>query len=171
MRALLPLLLSGALAPAFVLPGMAATCADGAVFSVLDEALPAVPDESIDVADVQSTEGGAWDVYLSADGQGAAHIVRIDFGEGGRWSARLSVASPGDSAVATTHFIYSAPYYVPASTTIREEKDIFVFCDGALLLPGEDFGHSDEYVARAAEALRIFDAGEIAAYMPTLKRR
>lgn len=168
MKATLPaILLAMALVPAA--PGTGAACEGGEVFLALDEALPDQPDESIDVADVQSADGGLWEVYLAADGEGAAHLVRTDFGEGGRFSARLSVASPAAYAIATTRFIYSAPYYVKGATTIREEKDIFIFCDGKLLLPKE-VGVDTEYSEKAQDARTIFDAGEIAGYVTALRR-
>ena len=96
------------------------------------------------------------------------YLVRNDLGESGRWDARLIIASPGAYAVTTTHYIYSVPYYVENSLVAREEKDIFVFCKGKLLVAPE--GADPEYQKKAAEAWKIFDAPEVADYVKGLKR-
>ena len=140
-----------------------------ALFERLDAPLSAPPDESIDVAEIRSVEGGEWQAWRGGDG--AAHeVARIDYGEMGRLVSRLVVEAPGAYAVTVTQFIYSVPIYIAGSTTIREEKDIYLFCDGQLLQPGEDFALDPAYAERAAEALALFDAPEIAGHLPELAR-
>lgn len=163
MRKLLPAAFCALLAA----PALA--CDGGQLFELMDAPLAERPDTTFDVAEIDSTEGGSWDVYLGAGGK-ARNLVRTDFGEGGRFAARLVVSTPQAYAVTTTLFIYSAPNYVSGSTTIREEKNIYVFCDGRLYLPEEDFGLGDDYAKAAAEALATFDAAEVSQYLPALKR-
>lgn len=155
---------------AFLISSPVLACDGGMLFELMETTPPPLPDASFEVAEVDSTEGGEWQVWLGPDGRTARYLVRNDYGEGGRYAARLIVSSPAAFAVTSTVFIYSAPNYVEGATTVREEKDIFVFCDGRLLLPAEDFGLDPDYQAKAAEALKTFDAGEVAAYMPALRR-
>jgi hypothetical protein len=152
-----------------LLAAPALACDGGPLFELMDAPLPAQPDTAFDVAEVDSTEGGNWDVYLGPDGK-ARNLVRTDFGEVGRYQTRLIVSSPDAYAVTTTRYIYSAPAYVPGSTTVREEKDIYVFCGGKLYLPEEDFGLGEDYKGEAADALATFDAAEVSQYLPALKR-
>ncbi|MBX3577240.1 MAG: hypothetical protein KF723_08520 [Rhizobiaceae bacterium] len=162
MRRTLALLLALSATPAFA-------CDGGRLFDML--AAPPVPpaDHVFDVAEIDSTEGGEWQVWRGSDGRAAVNIVRTDYGEGGRFEARIAVASAQAYAVTTTRFIYSAPNYVAGSITIREEKDIYVWCAGKLLLP-EGFGPDQAYVDAAAEALEIFSASEVRNYVAGLER-
>ena len=138
---------------------------------MIEAPLPAQSAKNFDVTEVESTEGGEWDVYFAPDGKTLTNLMRNDYGESGRWQARLIVSSPVAYAVTATHYIYSAMIYTSGQITMREEKDIFVFCDGKLLLPEEDFlGIGPEYEKKAAEALKTFDAPEVAEYVKGLKR-
>ncbi|HTV69999.1 MAG TPA: hypothetical protein VMF90_15820 [Rhizobiaceae bacterium] len=162
MRLLLALLLL-ATAPAFA-------CDGGRLFEMMAAQLPAEPTLSVDVADVQSVEGGVWDIYRAAGGA-IANLVRTDFGEGGRLETRLVVSSPAAYAVTVTQFIYSAPLHISGSITIREEKDIYVFCDGKVLLPDPaELDPDSAYAAKAFRALATFDAAEIKTQVPALER-
>ena len=163
-RIALSVLLAFASTPAF------ACDAEGMLFTLMDMPLDGQPSYSFDVAEVGSTEGGDWQVWLAPDGKTVRNLVRTDYGEGGRRATRLVVAAPGAYAVTDTDYVYSAPNYIEGSITIREEKDIYVFCDGKLLLPKGDFGPDPAYAAGAKEALATFDAAEVKQYMPGLKR-
>lgn len=145
-------------------------CDGGPLFELMDKPLPAQAGETFDVAEVQSTEGGEWNVFFGSDGKSVQNLVRQDYGEGGRRVTRLIVSTPEAYAIRDTTFRYSAPNYVSGATTIREETDIFVFCAGKLYLPQEDFGLDPEYQKKAAEALKTFDAPEVAKYVAGLKR-
>jgi hypothetical protein len=153
-----------------VLAGSALACDGGKLFALLDAPLPEKPDATFDVAEVDSAEGGSWSVWLGPDGRTASNLVRTDFGEGGRFATRLVVSSPDAYAVTTTLFIYSAPIHVAGSTTIREEKNIYLFCAGKLYEPGEEFDLGPEYGQSALDALATFAAAEVAQYLPALTR-
>jgi hypothetical protein len=141
------------------------------LFDMMDAGLPSRADKTFDVAEAQSTDGGEWKVYFAPAGKTVTHLVRNDLGESGRWDARLIIASPEAYAVTTTHYIYSVPYYVENSLTVREEKDIYVFCNGKLLLaPEGEIAADPEYQKKAVEALKTFDAPEVAEYVRGLKR-
>ena len=151
------------LASCVALIGAPAAACNDTLFEIMNAALPSSPTESFDA------EGGAWDVHRGADGA-LRHLVRTDFGETGRRAVRLDFASASAYAVSSTRYIYSAPYYIGGANTIREEKDIFTYCEGRLALPEEDFGFNAEHEAKAAEALAVFDATEIASLVAGLKR-
>ena len=84
-------------------------CDGGPLFDLIDKPLPAQPSETFDVAEVDSTEGGDWHVYLDADGKTLRNLIRNDYGEGGRRATRLIVSSPDAYAIRDTTFGYSAP--------------------------------------------------------------
>lgn len=130
---------------------------------------PAGDNTSFDVSESGSTQGGVWEVYPSANSAVPLHVVRIDAGEMGYLRTQLTIASPGNYAVAKTDYTYSAPFDFPGSRVIREEKDIFVYCDGKLSLP-EDVGGLEDYQANAKKVLATFDAPEIAKYVAGLTR-
>jgi hypothetical protein len=147
------------------------SCDGGPLFETMEALLPAKPGKTFDVAEVGSTEGGSWDVYFAPDGKTVVNLVRNDYGEAGRRQTRLVVSSPDAWAITDTTFMYSAPNYVAGVTTIREEKDFFVYCSGHLYLPEEpDLGPGAEYPAKAAEVLKTFDAPEVAEYVQGLKK-
>ena len=144
---------------------------DAPLFEMIDAGLPAQPGKTFDVTEGQSTEGGEWNVYFAPDGKTVTYLVRNDYGESGRSDARLIVASPEAYAVTTTHYIYSAPFWVSEPMIVREEKDIYVFCKGkVLLVPAEAYGPAPEYEKDAEKALKTFDALEVAEYVKGLKR-
>lgn len=132
-----------------------------ALFERLDVPLREEADSSRDVAEIQSTEGGEWKIWQGADGA-TEEIARIDYGEMGRSEARLLVEGPNAYAITRTLYRYSVPIYVEGSMTVRVETDIYMFCDGELLEPSEDFGSDPEYAASAEAARAVFRAEEIA---------
>jgi hypothetical protein len=153
----------------FLLASPAAACDGGVLHGLMETPLNEGDAESFDVAEQASVEGGAW--YIFRDAQGAVkNVMRVDYGETGRLATRLTVSSADAYAVTVTRFGYSAPLGVSGSSTIREEKDIYLFCDGKLYLPEEDFGMTEGYAAKAAEALATFDAAEVQDVLPPLKR-
>jgi hypothetical protein len=168
LRHMLKTFICAAAISALAGPGLA--CDSAQLFALLDAPLPATPDATFDVAEMDSAEGGNWAVWLGPDGTTARNLLRTDFGEGGRFATRLVVTSPDAYAVTTTLFIYSAPIHVAGSTTIREEKNIYLFCAGKLYEPGEDFDLGPEYGQSALDALATFDAAEVARYVPAIKR-
>ncbi|UYO01045.1 MAG: hypothetical protein KIT02_07540 [Devosia sp.] len=150
---------------ALVSPAVACT---PELYSRLEQSLPSDPDETIETLDIQSTEGGEWQVWHK---QGRARLVaRIDYGEMGRQETQLVVQSPAAYGVTQTRYVYSVPIYLEGSALVRKETDFYLFCDGALVLPPEDLGAFPEYEAAAEAARSVFDAPEIAAFLPDLKR-
>jgi hypothetical protein len=146
-------------------------CDGGPLFEMMAAPLSGQPDKTFDVSEVGSTEGGGWEVYFKPDGKSLANLIRIDYGESGRLETRLIVSSPEAYAVTSTDISYSAPNYVSGSIAIREEKDIFVYCSGKLHLPEEDLiGLAPGYAKKAAEAMKTFDATEVAQYVSGLRR-
>jgi hypothetical protein len=54
-------------------------CDGGRLFEMMAAQLPADPTLSVDVAEVQSVEGGVWDIYRAAGGA-TENLVRTDYG-------------------------------------------------------------------------------------------
>ena len=100
----------------------ASACDGGPLFELMEARLPAHPDKNFDVAEVDSTEGGNWDVYYGPDGKTPRFVVRTDYGESGYWQSRLIVSSPDAYAITATTYMYSAPNYTSGSTVIRERR-------------------------------------------------
>lgn len=155
----------------FALAATPAFACNGDLYDMLNAEPAGQPDASFDVAEVGSTEGGEWKVWLAADGRTARDLQRHDYGEGGRRATRLVVNSPAAFAITDTDVAYSAPNYISGSIPIREVKDIYVFCDGRLLLPEEEgFGPDPAYVEASKAALATFDAAEVKQYVKGLRR-
>lgn len=146
-----------------------ALACDPALFDRITVPMPTLADETIDVSELTSTEGGEWQVWRNADGA-VDQLARIDYGEMGRVAARLVVSSADAYAITQTTVLYSAPLYVEGSMPIREETDIYVFCSGELAGPGEGFTLDAAYVAAAEQVRAIFNAPEIAEVLPDLTR-
>ncbi|SMQ71988.1 hypothetical protein SAMN06295905_1974 [Devosia lucknowensis] len=149
----------------------AATCTTPALacnpglFERVDQPVRDTADISFDVAEIQSTEGGEWKVWRDADGD-TNEVARIDYGEMGRLETRMVVESTDAYAVLATRYGYAAPIYVEGAMTVRVETDIYMFCDGELLTPPEDFGLNEDYAKAAERARATFDAPEILEYLP-----
>lgn len=122
-------------------------------------------DVRLDVAEILSTEGGEWKVWLGPNGE-AEEIVRIDYGEMGRVETRLLIGSAEAYALTHTLYSYAAPIYAEGARTVRIETDIYAFCAGELLVPPEDFGINADYAKAAAKVAATFRAEEIADYVP-----
>jgi len=111
--------------PPFLLLALPAhACDGGPLFERLAAAPTTQPDRRLDVAEIQSTEGGEWQVWL-AEGGAARELVRVDYSESGRDVARLVVSSPPALAVTRTSYLYSAPGYVSGSMVIWEGEERF----------------------------------------------
>lgn len=150
-------------APAFA-------CDGGPLYEQMQVTPAGAPGATFDVAEVGSTEGGDWQVWLGPDGKTARELIRNDYGEGGRHATRLSISSPTAFGIRDTDVIYTAPSYISGSSTMREETDVYVFCDGKLLLPEGEYGPDPSYLEASKEALAVFDAPEVKQYLAGLKR-
>jgi hypothetical protein len=109
-----------------------------------------------EVTDVQSTEGGIWNIYREADGR-VHSVVRIDGGESGMSERRLSVVNRKTYGIAVTRVDYLRHAFVEdagPNGTARRTTDYYYFCDGRLLLPPEGYfmGDLEAYKAAGAEA-------------------
>jgi hypothetical protein len=135
------------------------------LFARLDTPLRDEADMALDVAEIASTEGGEWRIWTPGK-SGEGEVARIDYGEMGRTETRLLKQSDDAFAITQTVHRYGVPIYVEGSMTVRVETDIYMFCDGALLVPPEDFGADPDYVARAEAARAVFRAEEVADAVP-----
>lgn len=94
-----------------------------------------------EVSDVQSTEGGIWQIFRERDGR-IHSIVRIDGGESGRNETRLSVVNRRTYGIAATRIDYLRHAFIEdaaPNAIARRTTDYYFFCDGKLYLPPRDF--------------------------------
>lgn len=136
-----------------------------ALLERLDQPIEEQADETREVAEIQSAEGGEWKIWTTAAG-GTAEVARIDYGEMGRSQTRLLIESEDAFAITRTLYRYSVPIFAEGSMTVRVETDIYMVCDGKLLAPGEDFGVDPSYAEAADAARAVFRAEEIADLVP-----
>jgi hypothetical protein len=165
-------------APAFIalllaLP-VAQACDLDAITRRLEEPLGELRVVEREVRDVQSTEGGVWQIYREKDGR-VHTILRIDAGESGRNELRFSAASRRDYGIVETRFDYNRHAFVDIDSpfaVVRKTAVYYFFCGGKLYLPRAGIAHLPEgYEAggRAAKA-QILEAGEIADFTPGFAR-
>jgi hypothetical protein len=147
-----------ALALILAVPAAHADCDLDAIAKALEDPLGAMTPKEIEVTDVQSTEGGVWEVYREGDGR-LNTIIRIDGGESGRQDTRLSVVSRDTYGIASTRtdylrhaFIEEGPFGIARKTT-----DYYYFCGGKPHVPGESGAMVDlvEYPKKAMELRAI----------------
>ena len=151
-----------------------AGCDLDAIAKALNAPLTAMQPKEIEVSDVQSTEGGAWQIYREKDGR-LYTIVRTDYGESGRNEARLSVVNRAAYGIAATRvdylrhaFVEEGPFGIARSTT-----DFYYFCDGKPYVPPETAAVVDlvEYPKKALELRQqMLDDKDIAALTIGLRR-
>lgn len=90
-----------------------------------------------DVSDVQSTEGGVWQIYRETDGR-VHSIVRSDGGESGMSERRLSVVNRSTYGIAVTRVDYLRHAFTEEggpNGTARRTTDFYYFCGGKLVVP------------------------------------
>lgn len=151
-----------------------ADCDLAAISAALDAPLDKMTPKEIEVTDVQSTEGGVWEVYREADGR-LNTIIRVDAGESGRQDTRLSVVNRATYGIASTRteyirhaFIEEGPFGIARKTT-----DFYYFCEGKLHMPSETAGTVDTvaYPKRAAELRNLMlDDKDVAEITKGLRR-
>ena len=136
----------------------AAECPLGEIEKALSSSLDGLKKLERDVTDVQSTEGGMWEIYREKDGR-VHSIVRIDGGESGMGERRLSTVSRKAYGIAVTRADYMRHAFLedqgPNATAARK-TDFYYFCDGKLYLPPADAAMFDleAYKASGTEALK-----------------
>ena len=128
--------------------------------TILSEPRPESPDDEYEVLEQQSGEGGAWSVYNGSGGK-PDRIARDDLGEMGRVSVELAVEAGGTYVIRKTRFYYSVPIAVSGSRIIRQEADIYRFCNAELVVPPDAIDEAYIKAARAAAA-QFFSAPEVA---------
>ena len=113
-------------------PVHADDCALGKIEDALTAPLDGLKKLERDVSDVQSTEGGQWQIYREADGR-VNTIMRIDYGEMGRSELRLTILNRRTYGIADTGIQYTRHIYLtdggPLGTSSRTIK-FHYFCDG-----------------------------------------
>jgi hypothetical protein len=134
----------------------AADCAVSKIEAALSASLSSLKVLERDVTDVQSTEGGVWQIYREADGR-VNSIVRVDGGESGMAERRLSIVNRRTYGIAVTRVDYLRHAFIEdagPNGTAKRTTDYFYFCEGKLLLPPADYfmGDIKDYESRGIEA-------------------
>lgn len=134
----------------------AADCAVNSIEKALAAPLTTLKMLEREVTDVESTEGGVWQIYREADGR-VHSIVRIDGGESGMGERRLSVVNRRTYGIAVTRVEYLRHAFIEdagPNGTAKRTTDYFYFCEGKLLLPPADYfmGDIKDYGSRGLEA-------------------
>ncbi len=151
-----------------------ADCELAAISEALEASLEKMTPKEIEVTDVQSTEGGVWEIYREPDGR-LNTIIRIDGGESGRQDTRLGVVNRSTYGIASTRtdyirhaFIEDGPFGIARKTT-----DFYYFCDGKPYVPAGDGAMVDlvEYPKKAMELRSLMlDDKDVAEITKGLKR-
>ena len=137
----------------------AAECPLGEIEKALSSSFDGLKKLERDVTDVQSTEGGMWEIYREKDGR-LHSIVRIDGGESGMGERRLSTVSRKAYGIAVTRVDYLRHAFLedqgPNATAARK-TDYYYFCDGKLYLPPADAAMFDveAYTASGKDAQKL----------------
>jgi hypothetical protein len=146
-------LLSGFAALCLILPVQAAECPLADIESILNAPLDGMTPIEKEVSEVQSTEGGGWQIYK--DNKGRVHsIIRNDYGESGRGELRLSVFNGKAYGIARTRYGYIRHAFLEGPFAIANRTtDYYFFCDGKVYLPAADGAMVDleQYPKDAAE--------------------
>jgi hypothetical protein len=89
-----------------------------------------------EVSDVQSAEGGVWQIYREKDGR-VHSIVRIDAGESGRSEIRLSPVNRKTYGIASTRIDYIRHAFVEEGPfgIVRRTTDYYYYCGGKPYVP------------------------------------
>jgi hypothetical protein len=134
----------------------AAECPLAEIEKALASSLDGLKKLEREVTDVQSTEGGVWQIFREKDGR-VHSIIRIDGGESGMGERRLSTVNRKAYGIAVTRVDYMRHAFLedkgPNATAARK-TDYYYFCDGKLYLPPADAAMFDieAYAASGNEA-------------------
>lgn len=127
------------------------------------------------VSDVQSTEGGVWQIYRRKDGQLIA-LLRIDGGESGMAERRLGVVSPDAYGISVTRVDYLRHAFIDnggPNGTAKRTTEYFYYCGGKLYVPPVEYATLDgtEYAKAGAEAQKaMIGDKDVADVTKALKR-
>lgn len=105
-----------------------------------------------DVTDVQSTEGGQWQIYREPDGR-VSTIIRIDGGESGMAERRLGIVNRKNYGIAVTRVDYMRHAFAEdagPNAIAKRSTDYYYYCDGKLYLPPESYAMVDLVTYKAS---------------------
>ncbi len=131
-------------------PALGDDCALGKIEDALATPLDGL--KKRDVSDVQSTEGGQWQIYREADGR-VNTIIRVDGGESGMGERRLGIVNRRTYGIAVTRVDYMRHAFAEnagPNATAKRTTDYYFYCDGKLYLPPEGYAMLDLAAYKAA---------------------
>lgn len=138
-------LLALAILAAATSPATSAECPLDRIEAALASSTAGLRQLDRDVTDVQSTEGGIWQIFREKDGR-VHSIIRIDAGESGRSEFRLSVVNRKSYGIAATRIDYVRHAFIEdagPNAIVRRTTDYYFFCNGELFLPPRNFSTVD----------------------------
>lgn len=157
------LLLAATLLLAAAATASAGECPVAGIEAILTAPLDGLKVTEREVTDIQSTEGGVWRVYSTADGT-AHSIVRLDGGESGRGERRLGIVDGETYGIAVTRIDYLRHAFIEEAGpngTAKRTTEYFYYCGGTLYLPPANFATPDlaAYAAagKAAMTMMVLD--------------
>lgn len=150
-----------------------AECALDQIEAALNAPLDAMKPLERDVTDVQSTEGGAWQIYREKDGR-VNTIIRIDGGESGRQDTRLSIVNRQTYGIASTRTDYIRHAFMEGPfANAKRTTDYYYFCGGKVYLPDPNSSMVDigQYPKNATAAQKaMLDDRDVADFTKGLAR-
>lgn len=140
-------------------PATAADCALDKIEQALASPLDGLKRLDRDVSDVQSTEGGQWQIYREPDGR-VHSIIRIDGGESGMGERRLSIVNRKTYGIAVTRVDYMRHAFIEEAgpnATAKRTTDFYYYCNGKLYVPPEAYSMVDgkAYSSAGTEAQAV----------------
>ena len=115
------------------------------------------------MTDVQSTEGGLWEIFREPDGR-VHTIIRGDYGESGRNELRLSIVNRRTYGIASTRVDYLRHAFIEEAGpngVARRTTTYYFYCDGKQYLPPDGYSMLDAETYRKegqeAQATMILD--------------
>jgi hypothetical protein len=150
---MLRILLAGTAMFLSISAACAADCPLPDIEKLLNAPLDGMKPIEKDVSEVQSTEGGLWQIYK--DDKDRVHsIVRNDFGESGRGDIRLSILDSKTYGISRTRYGYIRHAFLEGPFAIAQRNtDYYFFCGGKVYLPSPETAMIDmeQYPKDAAE--------------------
>ena len=156
-------------------PALAAECPLSEIERALAAPLESMKPLEREVSDIQSTEGGTWQIYREKDGR-VNTIIRGDYGESGRNEMRLSIVNRNTYGIAAKRIDYIRHAFLEGQGPFAFHKvttEYFFYCDGKIYLPGETGATMDlaQYKKNGEAAQAVFlSSKDIADFTKGLKR-
>jgi hypothetical protein len=167
------ILLLGFAALCLIAPVEAAECPLADIEKILNAPLDRMTPIEKEVSEIQSTEGGLWQIYK--DKKGRIHsIVRNDYGESGRGELRLSILDGKAYGISRTRYGYIRHAFLEGPFAIAQRNtDYYFFCNGKVYLPAAEGAMVDleRYPKDAAEAQQaIIGSPDVAEFTKDLAK-